>query len=83
MQGCGAVDGVGIDGYSARHATPAYRAQRHLIAIEPQPADEYQIGEVIARSCRIIGTSGSVTLSLNFTASYRIQREVGILITRA
>jgi hypothetical protein len=24
-----------------------------------------------------------VTLSLNFTASYRIQREVGILITRA
>ena len=44
---------------------------------------EYQIGDVNARSCVVIGTFGSVILILKYAASYAVQRGVGISRTRA
>jgi hypothetical protein len=42
----------------------------------------YQIGDVNARSCVVIGTFGSI-LTLKYAASYAVQRGVGISSTRA
>jgi hypothetical protein len=44
---------------------------------------EYQIGDVNARSCVVIGTFESVILILKYAASYAVQRGVGISRTRA